>query len=387
VWQIAPVRRAFVVLALLLAGPGTASAATNVTFGLAPAQPVYGQTATFRGVVTTNGAAAGGQTVHLIANTGSGTWTDLGTARTASNGTYAFAMSATAPGSYAAQTSGATSPAVVLALRPRLTAKLAGLPYPGSRLLIRGRLTPATAGALTLHLGTRSWALSVRPDGTYAARLPTRHGGRHTAKVTFAPNAGYAVTHASRRYRILTPYLAIGSYGRAVLALERRLHGLRYALRQSNRFFGVDTYEAVLAFQKVHRMSRSGRVGSMVWNLLGRASIPKARHRRGSHIEVDKTRQVLFEVRRGHVARVIHVSTGATGNTPIGRWHVYWKQAGLNSHGMYYSLYWLRGFAVHGYASVPPWPASHGCVRIPMWLAPGLYSRWTVGTTVYVYYS
>jgi lipoprotein-anchoring transpeptidase ErfK/SrfK len=52
---------------------------------------------------------------------------------------------------------------------------------------------------------------------------------------------------------------------------------------------------------------------------------------------------------------------------------------------MYYSLFWLRGFAIHGYPSVPPWPASHGCVRIPMWQAPRLFSRWDVGTTVYVY--
>jgi lipoprotein-anchoring transpeptidase ErfK/SrfK len=124
-----------------------------------------------------------------------------------------------------------------------------------------------------------------------------------------------------------------------------------------------------------------------VWNALSRAGIPKAHFASGDHVEVDKTRQVLFEVRRGRVVRVIHVSTGATGNTPVGRWHVYWKSPGLNSHGMYYSLYWLRGFAIHGYASVPPWPASHGCVRMPMWLAPGLYSRWTVGATVRVYYS
>jgi peptidoglycan hydrolase-like protein with peptidoglycan-binding domain len=372
-----------VVLALLLAGPGTASAATSVTFGIAPTAPVYGSTATFSGIAT---PAVAGVQVDLIANTGS-SWALVGSTTTAADGAYAFSMPATAPGSYAAQATGATSPAVVLTLRPRLTARLAGLPYPGSRLVLRGRLTPATSGALTLHVGTRSWAVSVRPDGTYTARLPTRRGGRHTARVTFAPNPGYAVTQVSRRYRILTPYLAIGSYGRGVLALERRLRALRYTPRHVNKFFGVDTYEAVLAFQKVHRMSRSGHVGWTVWNRLGIASIPKARHPRGSHIEVDKTRQVLFEVRSGRVVRVIHVSTGATGNTPIGRWHVYWKQAGLNSHGMYYSLYWLRGFAIHGYASVPPWPASHGCVRIPMWQAPGLYSRWSVGTTVYVYYS
>jgi hypothetical protein len=377
------VRRGFVVLALLLAGPGTASAATSVTFGITPATPVYGSAATFSGAVT---PAVGGEAVRLIADTGAG-YTVIGSTTTAANGTYAFSMAAKTPGSYAAQAPGATSPAVVLALRPRLTARIAGLPYPGSRLLIRGRLTPATSGALTLHVGTRSGAISLRPDGTYTARLPTRHGGRYRARVVFAPRPGYAVTQASRRYRIWTPYLAIGSYGRPVLALERRLRDLRYWVRHVNRFFGVDTYEAVLAFQKVHWMSRSGRVGSTVWNRLGRASIPKARHPRGAHIEVDKTRQVLFEVRRGHVVRVIHVSTGATGNTPVGRWHVYWKQAGLNSHGMYYSLYWLRGFAIHGYASVPRWPASHGCVRIPMWQAPGLYSRWSVGTTVYVYYS
>jgi hypothetical protein len=357
------VRRGFVVLAFLLAGPGTASAATSVTFGITPATPVYGSAATFSGAVT---PAVAGEPVDLIANTGSG-WGVLGSTTTAANGTYAFSMAATASGSYAAQAPGATSPARVLALRPRLTARIAGLPYPGARLLVR--------------------AIPHRPDGTYTARLPTRHGGRYTARVVFAPNPGYTATQASRRYAIRTPYLAIGSYGRAVLALERRLRDLRYSVRHVNKFFGVDSYEAVLAFQKVHWMSRNGRVGSKVWNKLGRSSIPKARHPRGAHIEVDKTRQVLFEVRRGHVVRVIHVSTGATGNTPVGRWHVYWKQAGLNSHGMYYSLYWLRGFAIHGYASVPRWPASHGCVRIPMWQAPGLYSRWSVGTTVYVYYS
>ena len=44
----------------------------------------------------------------------------------------------------------------------------------------------------------------------------------------------------------------------------------------------------------------------------------------------------------------------------------------------------LRGFAIHGYASVPPYPASHGCVRVPLWAAPGLYARWPVGSIVLV---
>ena len=59
---------------------------------------------------------------------------------------------------------------------------------------------------------------------------------------------------------------------------------------------------------------------------------------------------------------------------------------GTNALGMYYSLYFLRGFAIHGYASVPPYPASHGCVRTPLWFARGFYDRWArLGTAVYVF--
>jgi L,D-transpeptidase catalytic domain/Putative peptidoglycan binding domain len=372
------------VLALFFAGSSTASAAT-VTIQATPAIPVYGQTVTFSGKVT---PAAAGQQVKLFRDVRDGAgYKLLASTTTRADGTYAIRVTARSPGSYATEAAGSPSPAIVLKLKPRLLGRVRGLRYPGLRMYLRGRVRPAAAGALKLHIGTRTRSVRVRADGRYAARLPTKTAGRHRARLELVPRSGYTARKILRHYRIRTPSLAIGSYGTGVLALERRLHRLRYAVGSADRFYGVHTYEAVLAFQKVHRMSRTGRVGDTVWAKLGRAHIPKARHPSGAHIEVDKTRQVLFEVRKGQVVRVIHVSTGATGNTPVGTWHVYWKQAGLNSHGMYYSLYWYLGFAIHGYASVPAWPASHGCVRIPMWLAHGLYSRWGLGTTVYVYYS
>jgi hypothetical protein len=383
------VRRAVLVLALLLAGPGTASAATQITLTVAPTVPKYGATATFGGVVTVNGVRAADQNVLLIADTGSG-WEVLGgPVTTGGNGAYAFARRVTTPGSYAVQTQsgGATSPAVVVALRPRLYTGLAGLPYPGLPLYLRGRIRPARAGTLTMRVGTHVWRVKVGTRGRFRARLPTRRPGVHTATLRLAPAAGFVALRRERDYRIRAPSLSIGSRGRAVYALERRLRHLRYRVRYVNKFYGADTYEAVLAFQKVHRMSRTGSVGLAVWRALGRGHIPHARVARGSHIEVDKTRQVLFEVRSGKVVRVIHVSTGATGNTPIGRWHTYLKTPGLLPSGMYYSMFFTGAFAIHGYHSVPPWPASHGCVRIPMWQAPGLFYRWPLGTTVYIYYS
>jgi hypothetical protein len=380
------VRRALIVLALLLGAPGTASAATELTFGAHPATPRYGTEVVFSGIVTDAGGPAAGESVQLIYSTDGSTWAALGAPiASGADGSFAFALAARQPGLFAAASGPVTSPAVALTLKPRLSARVTGLRYPGSRVLIRGRLQPAAAGTLRLRVAGQVSKVRVGSAGWYRARLPTHRPGDFTARLHLDPAAGFKEITRERTYRLRAPDLSIGSRGKAVRALERRLTDLRYRVRDVNSYYGADTYEAVLAFQKVHWMSRTGRVNRTLWRKLGGAHVPRAQDRTGDHIEVDKQRQVLFEVRRGKVVRVIHVSTGATGNTPLGRWRVYYKAPGLLPSGMYYSLFWLRGFAIHGYHSVPPWPASHGCVRIPMWQAPRLFMRWSVGTTVYVY--
>jgi lipoprotein-anchoring transpeptidase ErfK/SrfK len=274
---------------------------------------------------------------------------------------------------------------VVVGLRPLLRVQLRGSRSLGGRLLLTGRLLPAPAGTLTLSVGGTSSALGVGADGRFRARLPTDRVDAYTAVVQLAPAANFEAVQASARYRIQMPALRLGSQGAPVRMLERRLAELHYVLRGVNGYFGYDTYEAVLAFQKVHRITRTGRVTAATWRLLSRASVPRARIPHGNHIEVDKSRQVMFEVRNGKVVRAVHVSTGATGNTPVGRWRVYLKTPGRLPSGMYYSLFFLRGFAIHGYPSVPAWPASHGCVRTPIWFAPGFYSRWERRAIIWVF--
>jgi N-acetylmuramoyl-L-alanine amidase len=369
------VRRALIVLFLALALP--APAAATIPFSAHPATPRYGTT------VTLNGTAAPGDSVQLFYN---GVATGATVSADPATGEFAFAFPATQPGAYHVETAGDLSDPVDLELRPIFTKRMTGLRYPGNRLVLKGRLRPASAGSLTLRVGTRDWHVHVKQGGRYAAVLPTDRLGRHRARLVLAPHAGYRGFTAKKHYRILAPALSTGSRGTPVLALERRLSALRHVLRGgSNRYYAYDTYEAILAFQKVHGMPRTGRVSRDVWRALGRAHIPKARVAKGSHVEVSKTLQVLYEVRKGKVVRIVHVSTGATGNTPVGKWHVYGKVPGLNSHGMYYSLFFTGAFAIHGYASVPPYPASHGCVRTPMWFAPGFYDRWAVGTRVYIF--
>jgi lipoprotein-anchoring transpeptidase ErfK/SrfK len=183
--------------------------------------------------------------------------------------------------------------------------------------------------------------------------------------------------------RTAEPRLAQGSRGLGVLALERRLSELRYALPRVDARYDLDTYQAVLAFQKVNGLPWTGRTDARVWRALARAHVPGARHS-GTHIEVNKSRQYLLAVRGGRVQEVVHISTGATGNTPIGRWHVYRKVVGWDWI-LWYPMYFLRGFAIHGYPSVPAYPASHGCVRVPMWIAPRLFAAVQRGATIYVY--
>jgi hypothetical protein len=366
-------RRALAVVLLALAVP--APAAATISLVAHPAAPHYGAH------VTLSGTAAPGDSVRLFYN-----GTPAGSPVVADgSGNFGFAFAATQPGAYHVETAGDASDPVNLKLRPILTREMHGLRYPGNRLVLKGRMRPAASGSLTLKVGTRHWHVRVGQNGHYTATVPTDRLGRHRARLVFTPRAGFKGLTVRKRYRILAPRLSTGARGKAVRALERRLLTLRHVLKGgANSYYSYDTYEAVVAFQKVHHMARTGRMTRGVWKVLGRAKVPKPRAK-GTHVEVSKTLQVMYEVRKGKVVRIVHVSTGATGNTPVGKWHVYGKVPGLNSHGMYYSLFFTGAFAIHGYASVPPYPASHGCVRTPMWFAPGFYSRWAVGATVYIF--
>ena len=288
------------------------------------------------------------------------------------------------PTAYQAAFGSIVSNPVTPAVRPRLDLSLPRARMIGGRLTFRGRLAPADAGALHVRIWRNGRRLRPRTLGTGGTvRLATRRAATYVLQVSVTPANGFAMTTRTLRTAVHLPYVGPGSRGPSVRLLESRLRELRFALKGIDGLYAHDTYEAVLAFQKLHGLARTGRVGPGLWSRLHRSSAPRARYR-GTHLEVSKGRQLLFDVRRGHVIRVVHVSTGATGNTPIGRWRIYRKVGGWD-WVLWYPMYFLRGFAVHGYPSVPAYPASHGCVRVPMWIAPTLFADHPYGRTIYVY--
>lgn len=378
-------RRALAVGLLALALPAAAHAQT-LTLDATPGSTRFGGTVTFSGALT---PATEGVAVAVFALAPSVTL--VGQTTVAADGTWSIPAALTRPGPYLARaqldpSTTVDSPELVVPLKPRLTAQVLGQRTVGARIVLRGRLQPAVAGRVTLRFAGKARRVRLGAVGRFQVRLPSDVPGRFRWSLTVAPREGYLAARRANTLLLTAPALSLGARGRAVLALERRLNRLRYALRAVDSTYGYDTVEAVFALQKVHGLPRTGRVGAREWRLLRTSGIPRARVPRGDHIEVSKTTQVMYEVRDGKVMKVVHVSTGLTGNTPVGRFRVYLLTPGTLPSGMYYSLFFLRGFAIHGYPSVPTYPASHGCVRTPMWFAPGFYRRWgKIGTEIHVF--
>lgn len=184
---------------------------------------------------------------------------------------------------------------------------------------------------------------------------------------------------------------SLGSQGVLVSFLEAQLTALHYPCGDVDGVYDYRTGDAVMAFEKVEGLSRDGVASAEVWQRIFSAQTPAPRlNAPGYRVEVDLTRQVLFMIDNNKVWKIVHVSTGKkgtiTGHHKVGLKQAGWIRCTLIVGKMYYPSYIVSRTAIHGFESVPPYPASHGCVRVPVWLAEELYYQLPVGTVVDVFY-
>jgi hypothetical protein len=344
-----------------------------------PKVGTYGRRARFRGRMV---PALKGAPITLFSGD-----TPVRVAKLDSKGRFTARVRQTAPGTYSARYETVPSNPVAVVVRPGLDVALPRSWMIGRPLVVRAVLRPRSSGTIHVRVWKGGRELLAKDFGGRAVvHLSTRHVTNYVVRIKVTPTQAFAARQKTLRTNVYLPYLAQGARGPSVRILERRLAQLHYLLRDVDSFYSYDTVDAVVAFQKVNGLARTGGITPSVWRRLQIAHVPRPRYRFGHHIEVDKTRQVLFEVDHGRVVRVVHVSTGATGNTPVGRWRIYSKVPGTLPTGMFDSNFFLRGFAIHGYLSVPTYPASHGCVRTPLWAAPILFASSYYGETIYIYY-
>ena len=246
-------------------------------------------------------------------------------------------------------------------------------------------LPPAHHVSVGVYRGSSVVARALtNANGLFVARPKLSTSGDYRART---PGAVSPRHHVDVRRRMLDR----GDRGDGIQALLRRLDELGYAVadRSVTRFDGA-VLQSVWAFQKAQGIAVDGVVGPATRARLRDPLPVRARHASPSdHLEVDKERQLLLVVRDGRVVRVVNASSaGIPGYvTPEGRFRVFRRVEGIDVSPLgrlWNPLYFYRGYAIHGSTTVPSVPASHGCVRVPLWEAVRLFESIPHGHVVYV---
>jgi hypothetical protein len=300
-----------------------------------------------------------------------------------------------------------TSAHAVVRVLPRISVALS----PSSILkretsVLSGRVVPTLSGAavyvqrltggtwrdlaLVRTASDSSYRLSLTPDvGVY------RYRARLVGTAAYLP-----ATSAAAQLRVDYRNLVRGDSGADVLALQRVLTSLHYVPGSLNGSFGYDTQHAVMAFQKLERLPVTGMWTKAERTRSGHATAWRLRYPgTGRAVEIDITRQILVLSEKGVVKTIVDVSTGTEkpytykgesdiAHTPRGRYSIYYKIDGIRVSKLgelYKPSYFYKGWAIHGSASVPNYPASHGCVRITNPNADRLFPVLVKGTPVTLY--
>jgi len=241
----------------------------------------------------------------------------------------------------------------------------------------------------------RRWSLRLGAAAVASCAL----GGSLATVASAAPVQPAKPTASG--YTPATRTLKMGMKGADIKRLQQRLASLGYYPGSEDGTFGMDTEEAVWAFQEVQGLHASGEITWPVEKALVYPKAPKRLVPNGgsTRVEVSLGRHVLYVYHHNKIALISHISPGggyyycsdgscAYAHTPTGNFKTTWRAKGWETSPLgelYNPVFFYEGYAVHGDTYVPLNPVSHGCVRIPMDVAniyPGLVP--TSGIPVYV---
>ena len=242
----------------------------------------------------------------------------------------------------------------------------------------------------------RGYRMVGREGGVYTFGDATFEGSGSGAIPPHKVALGIVGTPSGRGY-----WIAAGDEVPNVGSLQQRLANLGYWVPTNSSGPGALTTQALYALQKSAGIPRTGNFDAATQRALDNGVLPTPRSTTGYVAEIDKRRQVLMLVSNGRVVRVINVSTGngaryrsgsgwATAITPEGNFRVERQINGLRISDLgelFRPKYFTGGYAIHGSPSIPPYPASHGCVRVSNGAINFLWDSGSLplGTPVLVY--
>ncbi|MDZ7577451.1 MAG: L,D-transpeptidase family protein [Candidatus Nanopelagicales bacterium] len=344
----------------------------------------YGSSVSLSGSSSEAGAGR-----EVIIESSGGGWQEVTTALTQSSGSWSASITPAVNSTIRARMAddSATSDSLSIDVTPVI--RVSGTPQ-GPALVgvkLKARISPASyRGSVSFSVNKSGDALGAErtraSGGQLTASLPTPRLGQLNVVATLSAANGLSGTTTRFQIKSTARKLGRGHKGTDVAALTRKLDALGFHTPPVGPRYTAAVGDAVLAFQKARGLPRTSKMTKRVWRKLLAAKPIKPRYRSPSlHIEVDKGKQLLMVVRGGRVIGALHTSTGATGNTPVGRHRIIQRGGSY----LYRFMAFKGNFGIHGYVPVPPYPASHGCVRLPMWAADWVWDRVDYGTSVIVY--
>jgi hypothetical protein len=270
---------------------------------------------------------------------------------------------------------------------------------PGRPVRFNGVVRPYVAGQWANVKATQGkkvlghWRLRLKPQkggafGQFSETVKAPSAGGITITVSHDRTDQQVGFKASRSYTALDPHAGPGSRGAFVQLVQQRLAALHFWIPQT----GVYDSGTELAVDAYHRLLRwgtyktlDGRTISYLLNGWGEFKIRYPHN--GRHAEGNLSLQVLALADGAKVEYLFPISSGKPSTpTILGNFKVYSRVPGYLPDGMYYSDFFIRGYAIHGYDPAPDYPASHGCMRLPIQDAIPAFNWLALGDWVDVYY-
>jgi hypothetical protein len=224
--------------------------------------------------------------------------------------------------------------------------------------------------------------------GRFIFSVASRGVGDVRVEVTHARTAELGGFAARRSYAAVDTNIGFGSTGRFVELVQQRLAALHFYIPQTGVYdegtgWAMDAYHRLLGWGTYQTMDQA----TATWLLNGWGDFKVRYPGHGTHAEGNLTHQLLALINGSKVQYIFPISSGKPSTpTVLGSFQVYRRVPGIQPDGMYFSSYFYTGYAIHGYNPAPDYPASHGCMRLPMVDAIFVYNWLNFGDGVDVYY-
>lgn len=245
------------------------------------------------------------------------------------------------------------------------------------------------------------------PDGSYGRRTVAAveaFQGLVGLQSTGEANAATITALVTYRYDGLV--LHAGDEGADVETLQLRLSEGPFDPGAIDGAYGTGTVQAVWALEKLAGIPVDGDWGPLdekAWEQLTEGDIGRPEKDHDERwVEVDLSKQIMkvYDPDSTTPTLISHASSGSgipwknedhsgSSVTPLGDFEISrrisgWRESSLNIGRLYNPLYFNGGIAFHGANSVPLYPASHGCIRLPMHVADYLPGELPNGTPVHI---